>query len=215
MKQLHYFMLLLFTVGITMGQELTITGTVTDTSNNDPIPGVNITIKGTNKGAQTDFDGRYSIQTNIGNILTFSFIGYETEEVKIKQDSSIVNVAMSISPAQLEEVVVTAQGIQRKRSVLGYAVSAVSSESISMSRADRRKARRARKQSKANKLNGRVSGLSITNNAGNTNSNNSIRIRGANSISNTNQPLYIVDGIPIDKKNIGKIQSIDPKNISN
>ncbi|MBQ4802270.1 von Willebrand factor type A domain-containing protein [Aquimarina sp. MMG015] len=215
MKQLHYFMLLLFTVGITMGQELTITGTVTDASNNDPIPGVNITIKGTNKGAQTDFDGRYSIQTNIGNILTFSFIGYETEEVKIKQDSSIVNVAMSISPAQLEEVVVTAQGIQRKRSVLGYAVSAVSSESISMSRADRRKARRARKQSKANKLNGRVSGLSITNNAGNTNSNNSIRIRGANSISNTNQPLYIVDGIPIDKKNIGKIQSIDPKNISN
>ncbi|WP_027391357.1 VWA domain-containing protein [Aquimarina latercula] len=215
MKQLHYFMLLLFTVGITIGQELTITGTVTDASNNDPIPGVNITIKGTNKGAQTDFDGRYSIQTNIGNILTFSFIGYETEEVKIKQDSSIVNVAMSISPAQLEEVVVTAQGIQRKRSVLGYAVSAVSSESISMSRADRRKARRARKQSKANKLNGRVSGLSITNNAGNTNSNNSIRIRGANSISNTNQPLYIVDGIPIDKKNIGKIQSIDPKNISN
>ncbi|WP_108804341.1 VWA domain-containing protein [Aquimarina sp. Aq107] len=215
MKQLHYFMLLLFTVGITMGQELTITGTVTDASNNDPIPGVNITIKGTNKGAQTDFDGRYSIQTNIGNILTFSFIGYETEEVKIKQDSSIVNVAMSISPAQLEEVVVTAEGIQRKRSVLGYAVSAVSSESISMSRADRRKARRARKQSKANKLNGRVSGLSITNNAGNTNSNNSIRIRGANSISNTNQPLYIVDGIPIDKKNIGKIQSIDPKNISN
>ncbi|WP_299180457.1 von Willebrand factor type A domain-containing protein [uncultured Aquimarina sp.] len=215
MKQLHYFMLLLFTVGITMGQELTITGTVTDASNNDPIPGVNIIIKGTNKGVQADFDGKYSIQTNIGNILTFSFIGYETEEVKIKQDSSIVNVAMSISPAQLEEVVVTAQGIQRKRSVLGYSVSKISSESISMSRAERRKARRARKQLKANKLNGRVSGLSITSNTGNTNSNNSIRIRGANSISNTNQPLYIVDGIPIDKKDIGKIQSMDPKNISN
>ncbi|SEK42177.1 Ca-activated chloride channel family protein [Aquimarina amphilecti] len=214
MKQLHYFMLLFFSITIATGQELTITGTVTDASNNDPIPGVNIIVKGKNKGVQTDFDGNYSVQTSIGDILSFSFIGYETEEMEVKKDSSIINVIMEVSAAQLEEVVVTAQGIKRERRVLGYSVSTVSSESISMSRAERRKARRARKQSKANKLSGQISGVQLTNTTGSTNSNKSINIRGVNSISVTQQPLYIIDGIPIDKNNIAQIQSIDPAKIS-
>lgn len=217
MKSLHYFMILFLVTGILCAQELTITGTVTENNTNDPIPGVNVLIKGTPVGTQTDFDGNYKIKASIGDVLSFSFIGYESEEIEVKKNSSVINVIMAIEAAALEEVVVTAYGARKERKSLGYVVSTISSESIRMSRAERRKARRARKKSNTsltNALSGRVAGLAITNNNGYTNSNSSMIIRGANNVSASQQPLYIIDGVPVDKKDITKIQNIDPAKIS-
>ncbi|MHA7057326.1 vWA domain-containing protein [Aquimarina sp. M1] len=218
MKLLNYFTLLFLFTGVLRAQELTITGTVTDAVNNEPIPGVNIIIKGTNKGSQTDFEGNYSIHTNTGDVLNFSFIGYETEEVEVKKDGSIMNVVMSISTAKLEEVVVVAQGISREKRTFGYAVSAISSESVAMSGAERRKAKRTRKTSNtsSNKVrSGKVAGVTATNNAGYVNSNSSVIIRGANSVSTSQQPLYIIDGVPVTKKGVNNIQNLDPAIIAN
>ncbi|WP_378174367.1 von Willebrand factor type A domain-containing protein [Aquimarina sp. SS2-1] len=217
MKSLHYCMLLFFFTGITVAQQITISGTVTDITTSDPIPGVNIFVKNTNTGTQTDFDGNYSIESKVGDILSFSFIGYETKEIEIKKDSSIINVTMSIAAGELEEVVVVAHGIQRKQTLLGYAVSTITSESRRSTKAERRRTRKERKNGNAslNKVpNGRVAGIAITNNNGYTNSNSSVRIRGASSISASGQPLYIIDGVPLDKKDVAKIQQIDPAKIA-
>ncbi|WP_299222395.1 von Willebrand factor type A domain-containing protein [uncultured Aquimarina sp.] len=217
MKSIHYFIMVFLITGISYAQELTITGTVTDSNTNDPIPGVNILVKGKNIGTQTDLDGNYKIKVSIGDVLSFSFIGYELEEIEVKKDSSIINVTMAIEAAALEEVVVVAQGIRRERKLLGYSVSTVSSESINTSRAERRKARRARKKSNTSLTNapsGRVAGLTITNSNGHTNSNSSVIIRGANSVSASQQPLYIIDGVPVDNKDVKRIQHINPSKIA-
>ncbi|MFD2562226.1 YfbK domain-containing protein [Aquimarina rubra] len=217
MKSLHYCMLLFFFTGIAVAQQITISGTVTDIATSDPIPGVNIFVKNSNTGTQTDFDGNYSIESKVGDILSFSFIGYETKEITVKKDSSIINVTMSIAAGELEEVVVVAQCIQRKQTLLGYAVSTITSESRRSTRAERRRARKERKKSITNlnrTLSGKVAGVSISNGVGSMNSNSSVRIRGANSMSASEQPLYIIDGVPLDKKDIAKIQQIDPAKIA-
>ncbi|WP_299241959.1 von Willebrand factor type A domain-containing protein [uncultured Aquimarina sp.] len=217
MKRLHYFMIVFLITGISYAQELTITGMVTEDGTGTPLPYVNVTVKRTSNTTNTDFDGNYSIKVNLGDTLSFSYVGYESEEIKVKKNDSVINVTMSIAPGTLEEVVVTAYGARKAKKSLGYVVSAVSSESISMSRSERRKARRASKKSNKslNKaLSGKVAGLTISNGVGYTNSNSSVKIRGANSVSGAQQPLYIIDGIPVNKKDIAKIQHIDPTKIS-
>ncbi|WP_299253213.1 von Willebrand factor type A domain-containing protein [uncultured Aquimarina sp.] len=217
MKSLHYFMILFLITGILQAQELTITGTVTENNTNDPIPGVNILIKATTTRTQTDFDGNYKIKANIGDVVSFSFVGYESEEIEVKKGSSIINVTMGIFAAQLEEVVVTAYGARKARKSLSYAVSAVSSESISMSRAERRKARKARKKSNTSLINapsGRVAGVNITSNTSYANSNSSLQIRGASTTSHIQQPLYVIDGMPVDIKDISKVQQMNPSKIA-
>ncbi|WP_298539779.1 von Willebrand factor type A domain-containing protein [uncultured Aquimarina sp.] len=217
MKRLHYFMIVFLITGISYAQELTITGMVTEDGTGTPLPYVNVTVKRTSNTTNTDFDGNYSIKVNLGDTLSFSYVGYESEEIKVKKNDSVINVTMSIAPGTLEEVVVTAYGARKAKKSLGYVVSAVSSESISMSRSERRKARRASKKSNKslNKaLSGKAAGLAISNGVGYTNSNSSVKIRGANSVSGAQQPLYIIDGIPVNKKDIAKIQHIDPTKIS-
>ncbi len=217
MKSLHYFLTLLLVSGITFAQQITISGTVTDGATGDPIPGVNIVIKGTSTGTQTNLEGHYNIQSKNGDILTFSFIGYDTEEIEVKKDRAVINVSMNIAAGQLEEIVVVARGAQRKRIAVGSAVSTISSESVSLSKAESRRMRKERKKPNTSLnrvLRGKVAGVSITNNLGNIKSDNSIRIRGAGSISASNQPLFIIDGVPVDKKNIAKIQHLDPAKIA-
>ncbi len=198
MRLLKYMMFFLGIVGISHAQQVKVTGIVTD-EQKMPLPGVNIIIKGTTTGTQTDFDGNYSLLTNVGSTLEFNYVGYETEEVTIEVSSTVVNVEMKISKAELEEVVITAYGAKRRSR-------SVSSSVVSTDRSRRR----SRKQ----KLNGKVAGVSVSNTNG-SNSNNTKRIRGNSSISNTKQPLYIIDGIAIDKKDVAKVKTIDPKKISN
>ncbi len=177
-------------------QQKTITGTVSDLSG--PLPGVSIVIKGTNQGAQTNFDGKYTIQAAPNDVLVFSYLGYKTISKKVGK-STIINITLIEYQQALEEVVVVGYGIQRKSQTLGYAVTSV--------KAKKRKVYH-NKISKA--LTGSVAGVHI--NQSNTN-NTSIRIRGAASITKTKEPLYIVDGVPIQNNYNPLIKNLKKEDI--
>ncbi len=177
---------LAFVVQITFAQEKTISGTVTD-DKGLPLPGVNIVVKNTATGTQTDFDGNYTIETNRGAVLTFSYVGFTTKEVVVA-DGDTVNVQLDASASQLEEVVVTAQGIRREKKSLGYAVSVIKNDEIEQKpEADLNRA-----------LNGKIPGVQITGSGGATGSGTNVIIRTNVSITQSNQPLYIVDGVPFE-----------------
>jgi len=178
--------LLFFFISITsvLAQEKTISGTVTDDTGS--LPGVNILIKGTTIGTESDFDGNYSIKSKVGDILVFSFVGMITQERTVGA-SNIINVTLTTDNV-LDEVVVTAQGIRREKKALGYAVSTLKSEAVeSRPEADI-----------ARVLNGKVSGVSIVGTGGLAGSGTNISIRGNVSITGNNQPLFVVNGVPFN-----------------
>ena len=176
----------LFCTSMALAQEKTVRGTVTD-QNLLPLPGANIVVEGTNNGTQTDFDGNYSIQASVGQVLVFSYIGQQDERRTVGAED-VINVEMREDAQALEEVVVTAQGIQREARSLGYAVTTVDNDLIEQrSEAD-----------VARVLNGKIAGVNITNNNGLSGSGTNIIIRGFTSVTQSNQPLFIVDGVPFD-----------------
>jgi len=177
-------LLLAFLVQITFAQEKTVSGTVSDDSG--PLPGVSVVIKGTTTGTETDFDGKYSIKAKVGDVLQFSFVGMDTQERKVGQSNTLDVILKSGNI--LDEVVVTAQGIKRSKKALGYAVSSVKSEQLEQ-RADGDVAR---------VLTGKMSGVQIDATSGMSGSATNIIIRGYNSFSQSNQPLFIVDGVPFN-----------------
>ncbi|WP_353778867.1 SusC/RagA family TonB-linked outer membrane protein [Winogradskyella sp. 3972H.M.0a.05] len=179
-------LLLVFIVQFAFAQEMTITGAVTD-EGGLPLPGVNIIVKGTTNGTQTDFDGNYTINANAGDVLVFSYVGLKLQEITIGSNSTI-NVTMVEDAAQLEEVVVTAQGIKREKKALGYAVSTLKSEAVE-SRPEPDLAR---------VLSGKVAGVNVTGTGGLAGSGTNIIIRGPVSITQNNQPLFVVNGVPFN-----------------
>ncbi|MEM7381010.1 MAG: TonB-dependent receptor plug domain-containing protein, partial [Bacteroidota bacterium] len=188
MRKTWIRLLMLFLLGTSWAyaQEKTVSGTITD-SFGVPLPGVNIVIKGTTTGVQSDFDGNYLIQVSEGQTLVFSYLGQQTVELLVGS-SSTMNVQMEEDTQALEEVVVTAQGIVREKRSLGYAVTTVESDLVeSRPEADI-----------ARVLNGKVAGVNITANNGLSGSGTNIIIRGYSSATQSNQPLFIVDGVPFD-----------------
>ncbi|WP_159022769.1 SusC/RagA family TonB-linked outer membrane protein [Formosa sp. L2A11] len=179
---------LAFVVQITFAQEKTISGTVSD-PNGLPLPGVNIIVKGTTSGTQTDFDGNYSIQSSTGEILSFSFMGYKTKTYTVGA-SATINATLEEDLAQLDEVVVTALGISREKKSLGYASQEVDGEAVSNVKA----------QNFVNSLSGKVAGLNIKP-SGTIGGSTNVVIRGNSSVAGNNQALFVVDGIPIDNGN--------------
>ncbi|WP_258105173.1 SusC/RagA family TonB-linked outer membrane protein [Marinoscillum sp. MHG1-6] len=172
----------------TMAQR-TVSGKITSAEDGSGIPGVNVVLKGTTTGTTSDLDGNYRISVpEDGGTLVFSFVGLQTQEVSIGTRSTI-DVGMSSDVQQLTEVVVTAMNISRDKASLGYATQTLDSDAVTQ----------AKEQNFVNSLSGKVAGVQIrTNNnfGGSTN----IVIRGNNSISGTNQPLFVVDGVPIDNR---------------
>ncbi|SFR54099.1 TonB-linked outer membrane protein, SusC/RagA family [Robiginitalea myxolifaciens] len=177
-------LLLAFVVQISFAQDRAISGTVTD-ADGLPLPGVNIVVEGTTTGTQSDFDGNYSLQASTGQVLVFTYLGMRAERRSVGAGSTI-NVQMSEDAQALEEVVVTAQGIKREKKALGYAVSNVDEEKL----ADRTEGDIGRV------LTGKASGVNITQQSGVSGSATNIVIRGYQSFSQNNQPLFIVDGVP-------------------
>ena len=161
----------------------TITGVVSD-DQGMPLPGATVLEQGTSNGVSTDFDGNYSIEIAEGNVLEFSFVGYETSAITVGSDDQI-NVSLA-QGNELEEVIVTSLGIKREKQALGYAVSEVESDQLEQ-RAEGDIGR---------VLAGKASGVQITNASGVSGSGTSIVIRGFNTFSQGNQPLFIVDGVP-------------------
>ena len=171
-------------------QNQTIRGTVVDAETNS-IPGVNVLIKGTTQGTITDIDGQYQLAADeSAETLVFSFVGYQTQEVSIGNRST-VDVTLAVDDQQLNEVVVTALGVEREAKALGYAVQEIEGSTITQ----------AREPNLVNSLAGRVAGVQITNGASGVGSSSRITIRGENSlIPGNNSPLFVVDGIPISNE---------------
>lgn len=176
------------------GKSIKVSGLVSDAKTNAPIPGVNVIIKGTTQGTITDLDGKYSLEAPDENgALVFSFIGYKTKEVPIKGRSSI-NVSLQPKSEELSELVVVGYGTE-SRALLTSSVGAVSADEIK----DRPT------PSLSGALQGKTAGVQVTQNSGTPGGGISVRIRGVSSISAGNEPLYIVDGIPIITGNYGQV----------
>ncbi|MGA1775502.1 MAG: SusC/RagA family TonB-linked outer membrane protein [Flavobacteriaceae bacterium] len=198
MKHLYYLMALLLFAQVAIAQR-TITGNVTD-DQGVPLPGATVLQVGTSNGTTTDFDGNFSITVEDGASISASFVGYETSTIVVNgQDQINFSLAQG---NQLEEVIVTSLGIKREKQALGYAVSEVSSESIEQ-RAEGDIGR---------VLTGKASGVQITNQSGLSGSGTSIVIRGFNSFSQGNQPLFIVDGIPFSSETNAQGSFVDGNN---
>ena len=194
LKLLSLAIAMLFSV-LTFGQEITITGTITDESQL-PLPGANVTIKNTKKSTQADYNGHYSITAKNGELLVFAYIGYNSKTIKVTNQTTI-NVQLEASEARLEEVVVVGYGIQKKRALTGAVSRSVLQDSKSYA-----------PNSVPNALQGRVAGVQITHA---NNSPSPVIIRGAASVT-TAQPLYVVDGVPYTsepKLNPQDIASVD------
>ncbi|HYG40545.1 MAG TPA: SusC/RagA family TonB-linked outer membrane protein [Cytophagales bacterium] len=181
--------LLLFLSYEGFAQDRTITGTVTSTEDGNPLPGVTVAVKATTIGTVTDIDGKYALGVpDDANTLTFSYVGMETQEVSIGSKTTI-DVALAPDVTQLNEVVVTALNIPREKASLGYATQTIDGEQVT----------KAKQQNFINSMSGKVAGVQIRTNS-NFGGSTNIVIRGNKSITGSNQPLFVVDGVPIDNR---------------
>ncbi|CAM3297990.1 TonB-dependent receptor SusC [Aequorivita lipolytica] len=180
-------LLLVLIVQLAFAQEKTISGMVADDTGL-PLPGVNIIIKGTSTGTQSDFDGNYTIDAAMGQTLIYSYVGFETQE-KAVGASNKMDVTLQAGSV-LDEVVVTALGISREKQSLGYSTQQVAGEDLAT----------VKSNNFTNGLSGKVAGLQIRRNnnfGGSTN----VVIRGITSLTGDNQALFVVDGVPISNRN--------------
>ena len=178
-----------FAISINVMAQQIVTGNVSD-NNGFPLPGATVVIKGTSSGTTTDFDGNFSIETNSGEVLVVSYVGYITQELTVS-DSATINVVLE-SDQLLDEVVITALGISREKKSLGYAVTEVSGENVNT----------VKDNNLASSLAGKVAGLQISQ-SGSLGSAARITIRGNNSLGGNTQALIIVDGMPINASILG------------
>ncbi|MCY7356145.1 MAG: SusC/RagA family TonB-linked outer membrane protein, partial [Rudanella sp.] len=166
-----------------------ITGKVTSAEDGTPIPGASIVVKGTSRGTNSDASGNFRIQANTGQQLRISFIGTQTKDVTVG-NATTVTIQLAQETGTLNEVVVTALNINVEKRQLGYAVTEVKGDDLANSQRD----------NFVNALQGRVAGLQVGTSSGMPGASSGIIIRGVNSISGNNQPLYVVDGMPIDNR---------------
>lgn len=177
--------LMLFSVSVMQAQNRTVKGTVTD-AQGEPIIGANVVIVGGTKGVITDIDGKYSLQVpENGAVLKFSYIGFKTKSYNVVKGKSVLNVTLEEDAVMLEQTVVTAMDLRRDEKSLSTAFQKMDVTSMTENR----------DAGFVNMLQGKVAGLQVISNgaAGSA----TVRIRGANSISGNNQPLYVIDGVPI------------------
>ena len=184
--------ILIFSVNILVGQQ-NIVGTVTDTNGN-PLPAVSVVVQGTSDGVSTDFDGQFSLQAQFGESLVFSSLGFQTQVIKI--DTANIDITLMESTSELDEVVVIGYGSVSKKEATG-AVAVLSDSDFNSGKI----------VSSDELLAGKVAGLVITNNGGNPDSAPNIRIRGGASLNANNNPLIVIDGVPLD--------NISPAGVSN
>ena len=189
-KMLLFISLLLMASGINaFAQDRQISGKVTSTEDGSPLPGVNIAVRGTNRGTTTGADGSYRINVDGQSTLVFSFVGFQAQTISVV-DRTTINVVLATEIGSLEEVVVTALGITREKKSLGYASQEVKGDQVNT----------AKESNFINSLSGKVSGVEIKRN-NNLGSSSNIVIRGFKSLTGNNQALFVVDGVPIDNSN--------------
>lgn len=203
MKQIlsSLFILLLLCTSV-IAQDRTVTGTIKGKDDGLPLPGVSVRVKGTTVGTQTGANGQFSIKVPGNNaVLVLTYIGYTTQEVPVGT-RSVVNVSLGSDATQLGEVVVTALGIERQKKELGYAATTVSAGALTNASA----------VNVANGLQGKVSGLNVTGVSSGINEEVKITMRGIRSLTGSNDPLLVIDGVPTT---LNYLSSINPNDIEN
>ena len=198
----------LFTIGFmsflimlslaSFGQDLAIKGKVISKGDGGPLPGASVLVKGTSRGSTTNADGEFTITTEPNSTLVVSFIGFKSLEVPVGSQTTL-NITLDEDATQFNEVVVTALGIAREKKALGYAVQEVSGKNLTQ----------ARETNLINSLSGRLAGVQVTSSNGAPGASSRMIIRGASSIGSNNQPLFVVDGVPIDNSNFGSGTGVD------
>ncbi|MDI6046125.1 SusC/RagA family TonB-linked outer membrane protein [Flavobacterium yafengii] len=191
MKKIRFLMLFFLTVFSVAGWAQTeVTGVVLDDAN-FPLPGVNVLVKGIKKGIVTDIDGRFTIKASVGDVIEFSYIGLETQEVTIKNYNKL-DIKLQSSAMQLEDLVVVGYGSKRKRDVTG-AVTSVKNDAFN----------RGIVTSPEQLIQGKVSGVNITSASGEPGSNQAISIRGQGGVRTGSTPLFVIDGFALDNSSTG------------
>ena len=190
----------------------TIKGMVADAAG--PLIGATVKVVGMSTGTVTDLDGNFTISSEPGAVLEISYVGYKTKTVKAQNG---MNVLLDDDGEVLDEVVVTALGIKRERKALGYALSEVNGEELT----------KAKETNVINSLSGKVAGLVVQNTAGGASGSTRVLLRGNTEMTGDNQPLYVIDGVPLDNTNFGSagtaggydlgdgISAINPDDIEN
>ena len=172
-------------------QTTKVKGTVTD-EQGEPLIGASIAIKGTSQGVITDFNGQFSIDASRNAALIVSYVGYRSEEVQVKGQSNL-KIVLKEDSKIIDEVVVTALGIKRERKALGYSIGEVKGEELE----------KAKETNVINSLAGKIPGLVISQTAGGPSGSSRVIVRGSTEMTGNNQPLYVVDGVPLDNSNYG------------
>lgn len=181
-----------------MAQDLRVTGKITDAESGNGIPGVNVVIKGSNRGVNSDANGTYTINVSSGNTtLVFSFVGYIRQEASVGNRST-VNITLTPDVSSLQEVVVTGYAAQQKRDITG-----------SVAIVDVKEARKIPSSNIAEQLQGRVAGVQVSS-TGDPGSSAFVRIRGIGTI-NQNEPLYVIDGVPV--QNESNLNFLNPNDV--
>lgn len=176
-------------------QQKTITGKVTDARSGDPMPGVTIIIPGTTTGTITNFDGDYSLSVSVGQTLSFSFIGYESQQIVVG-DQNVYNIRLALSVEALQEVLVIGYGTTKREDATG-SVQAVSASDFN----------RGAITSPQELVSGKIAGVQITNGGGAPGEGAMIRIRGGSSLSASNDPLFVIDGVPVDNDGVSGMRN--------
>ncbi len=188
----HITILLLFLVSLLYAQE-SITGTVTDASTGEVLPGVGIMVKNTTRGTETDFNGNFTISIKKGEAVNFSFIGFKTQEILFTNQTTL-KVILEEDNAQLDEVIVTSLGIKKEKRALGYAATELKGNELN----------KVKTVNVVNSLAGKIAGVQVSGASNGVSSSARIVIRGENSLNiNSNSPLFILDGIPVNNRIFG------------
>lgn len=184
-------LMLLLLPSALLAQERTITGTIVSEENKTPLSGVTVRVKGTQRIVQTDAKGNFSIKVNPGETLQITYVGYQPTDIKPGAGNT-VGISLKPSDNTLGEVVVTAMDIKRNPRELGYSVQTVKGTDI----------QQTQRENFVNSLQGRVAGLTVTPTSGAAGASSGIILRGFNTLSGNNQPLFVVDGIIIDNQTL-------------
>jgi TonB-linked SusC/RagA family outer membrane protein len=189
MRKFTIFLALMFFIGLQVAHaQRSISGKVTSSDDGAGIPGATVLVKGTAIGAITDVDGKFTLTVpKDKNVILVSYVGMKAQEIELGTDN-VVNVTLQPSVQELEGVVVTALGVTREKKALGYSVQDVKGGAL----------QKDGSANVINQLSGRIAGVQVTSASGNMGGSSRILIRGINSISGNNQPLFVIDGTIID-----------------
>ncbi|MCB2218869.1 MAG: TonB-dependent receptor [Bacteroidetes bacterium] len=182
-----------------------VTGTVTDATEGEPLPGVTVLVKGTTTGTATDIDGKYTLSVDPNTTLLFSYVGFEPQEIVV-QPNTTVNVVLSMSAEFIDEFVVIGYGVQKKDDATGSVIAV-----------DSKEFNRGSITSPTELVSGKIAGVQITSGGGAPGEGATIRIRGGSSLSASNDPLIVIDGVPVDDEGISgmrnPLNTINPNDI--